>query len=315
MTPIISAFVLGLAWFAAINTMAAGVAIVIARRAPTSLAGCPRRARALLIVRFFPFVAATAFAALVFAPAHAWLEPANPDERYGIVLLSLAGVGLLLIAKAGWNLAHVARGAMLLRKYAARSAGPHNPARITHVPGVGIALAGVVRPRILIGTSARRLLTAAELDVAVAHEEAHRRAYDNLTRALMLCLPDVFGWTSSGRRLEQRWAAEAECLADARAIDGDRERAACLASALVKVARVVSSRQAVGVAAWSSFHDRSLLQTRVRLLVNDRPAPVPQARGFGALVWMVIASVGAVWLAGIPAALHQLTELLVARLP
>ena len=79
----------------------------------------------------------------------------------------------------------------------------------------GVSLAGIWRPRILIGSEALSALTPAELDVAISHEVAHQRSQDNLKRFLMFCAPDLFGWTRVARQLEERWQAEAECEADA----------------------------------------------------------------------------------------------------
>jgi beta-lactamase regulating signal transducer with metallopeptidase domain len=180
----------------------------------------------------------------------------------------------------------------------------------------GIALAGVIRPRVLIGSSARDVLTAPELDVAVAHEIAHWHAGDNVARVLMACIPDVFSLTSSARRVERLWEGEAECLADARAVAGSPERATRLASALVKVARLVARPGDVAWSpGWSSFHHAALLETRVRLLIR-RP-PVPERVGGVALkaAAALAALVAAAWLGGVPYALHTVTEALLMVLP
>jgi beta-lactamase regulating signal transducer with metallopeptidase domain len=176
----------------------------------------------------------------------------------------------------------------------------------------GIALAGVLRPRVVVGTEARAVLTGAELEVAIEHERAHLRARDNRTRALIWCTPDFLGFTSVGRRLERLWDAQAECLADARAVNGDRERASSLASALVKVARLRAPRAAC--ATWSLFHQPALLETRVRLLVDRHPAEVATDRAAGRVVLLAAAAVAIAWLLEFPPALHHLTELAIRAL-
>jgi beta-lactamase regulating signal transducer with metallopeptidase domain len=317
MRPLASAVVLGLAWFAAINALATLAAVAIGARLSDRTAACPRRARTLLLVRFFPVGAASVLAALLFAPAHLWLEPPNANERAGLVILSLVFVALVLFARAFCNLARIVNGAALLRRYAERAARCDAASALTDVPnGVGIALAGVLRPRVLIGSSTRRVLSPEELEVAVAHELAHQRARDNVARALMLCVPDLLGWTGAGRRLERLWAAEAECLADARAINGDPARATCLASALLKVARIAADPQAERSAAWSTFHHhRLLLETRVRLLVDEAPARVPHNHSVSMFAAAFVMAVAALWLIGVPSSLHHLTETLIAALP
>ena len=143
----------------------------------------------------------------------------------------------------------------------------------------GISLAGIWQPKIFIGPEALAALTPAELDLAIAHEIAHRRSNDNLKRFAMCCAPDFFGWTSVARRLEQQWQAEAECDADAHAVRGDDGRAIALASALVKVARLerVGGLRAASPA-FSAFHVPTLLELRVRRLVADSALPSAGSR-------------------------------------
>jgi beta-lactamase regulating signal transducer with metallopeptidase domain len=187
--------------------------------------------------------------------------------------------------------------------------------RILEVPGLrGVALAGIVHPRVLVGTGARRVLTSAELDLAVAHELAHQRAGDNLSRALIRCAPDVLGWFPHASRLERLWEAEAECLADADAVRGNPVRATCLASALVKVARLASADRTWSPG-WSTFHHPALLETRVRLLVSGRHAPDATGRYVPAAAACGLAAIAAAWITGIPQQLHWLTEALIAVLP
>jgi beta-lactamase regulating signal transducer with metallopeptidase domain len=174
----------------------------------------------------------------------------------------------------------------------------------------GIALAGVFRPRVLVGASAREALTAAELDVAIAHELAHQRARDNLVRALMWCVPDFLGLMPAARRLETLWDAEAECLADARAVDGSEARAVCLASALVKVARLAPGPAHAYAPAWSTFHQAALLETRVRRLVTAPERACSQVRWLP-LVCAALVSFAVAWFSGLPAQLHALTEILI----
>jgi beta-lactamase regulating signal transducer with metallopeptidase domain len=166
-----------------------------------------------------------------------------------------------------------------------------------------------------VGRAARLALTAAELETAVAHELAHRRAHDNLKRFLMLCAPDLFSATPAAERLESAWRAEAECLADGVAAGPDQERAATLASALVKVARLEHDRQTLCSPAWSTFYEPGILESRVRRLVaSERPDHIRRRRSWPMLVGVAAAAAGT-WLSGVPAALHGLTELAIQILP
>jgi beta-lactamase regulating signal transducer with metallopeptidase domain len=179
----------------------------------------------------------------------------------------------------------------------------------------GIALAGVIRPRVLVGSTARQALTAAELEVAVAHELAHQRSRDNLTRALMRSVPDFLGFTRAGRRIERLWEGEAECLADARAVNGSPARATRLASAMVKVARLAGADEKLYALGWSTFHHRSLLERRVRLMVEHPPARLRPGCNLTTLAAIVTGAVGLAWVGGLPHELHAITEALIALLP
>jgi hypothetical protein len=313
MTVLASAAVLCLAWFAALNAVLSLAAWAACRRAVRGVSVDPRRARALVLLRLFPSAAAAAIAVLMFLPAHVRLEPVDADEAFGAVVLALAATGFLLLVVAAGRLRAVAAGSIRLMRCARVPAGARRP--IAELPVfAGVALAGVLRPRVVIGAAARRALSPAELDAAVAHELAHRRSRDNLTRTLMFCVPDLFRLTPAAARLERLWAAEAECLADARAAAGDPERAAALASALIKVARVAAvGRDRMGSLGWSTFHQPDLLAIRVRRLVGaTAPARPRHTRPTGiSLIAALI--VAAAWFAGLPDRLHWLTEIVVAR--
>jgi beta-lactamase regulating signal transducer with metallopeptidase domain len=188
-------------------------------------------------------------------------------------------------------------------------------AGVYEVEGIpGVSLAGVFKPRVLIGPEVARELTSAELDVAIAHELAHRDAGDNVTRASMMCAPDFFGGSRRARHLETTWHEAAESLADARAVDGDRVRALHLASALVKVARLSASATTRPQPAWSTLNDPSLLERRVRRLVSGAlTLAVPGNRG---IAWALLTAVGVI--AAVPlfaGSLHRFTEYLVRLLP
>jgi hypothetical protein len=179
---------------------------------------------------------------------------------------------------------------------------------MTEVPLLpGIALAGIMRPRILVGEPARRLLSGDELDVALAHELAHQQTGDNLTRVLMRCAPDFLAGTRTARRLETLWAGEAECLADATAVGNSPTRAALLASALVKIGRI-----AVGgpqwSPEWSTLHHPVLLEVRVRRLVAGTPVGRGSSRWFRIAASLSAVAVVVAWSLGLPTELHWLTE-------
>jgi beta-lactamase regulating signal transducer with metallopeptidase domain len=307
--------ILGLAWFAAINLTVSVVPLAAAQLFDDRLTANPSRARRLLALRLAPAIVSLTVTALIFVPAHAWLEPARPEEKIGFVPLLLAAVGLLLLLRTAYRSAQAIGRSVRLATVTPRREVQRGAVRILEVPGLpGVALAGIVRPRILIGTGARRVLTSAELDLAVAHERAHQRAGDNLSRALIHCAPDFLGLIPQADRLERLWEAEAECLADAAAVRGNPDRATRLASALVKVARLASADR-TWTPGWSTFHHPALLETRVRLLVSTPRVPSATPRFMRTAATFGLAAVAAGWMFGVPQQLHSLTEALIAILP
>lgn len=313
---LLSSVLLGLAWFAAVNAAASLVAWALGRflcrRAE------PPGTGVVLAVRLLPAAVSSVFVLAVFLPTHWRLEPAEADESLGFVLGALAAAGFCLAIRSAWRAAQSGlaghRFAVVLRRAAQSAEG-----EVLELGGLpGVSLAGIWRPRIVIGPDARAALTPEELDLAISHEVAHRRSRDNLKRFLMYAAPDVFGWTRVAHELEDRWQAQAECEADADAVRGDGDRAAVLASALVKVARLATGARLQRVAPeWTSsaFHVPTLFELRVRRLLAGSPPPVASRRlgWWSAMLGMSFAA--GLWLGGFSDTLHSVTETLVTRLP
>ena len=315
MRVILSAATYGLAWFTLVNAAASMLAWLFSLRVQDRVIADTGRSRRLLAIRFLPFAASAIVSLALFVPAHLRFEPAQTGETFGMLALTVACLGWLLLVRAGWRGGRLLIASTRLTRSMRRTAAAEPAAPWLELPLLhGIALAGVLSPRVLIGSETRRVLSPRELEVAVAHELAHRRAMDNFTRVALQCLPDFFGLTPAARRLERLWDAQAECLADARAVDGSPDRATHLASALVKVARLDAPHMP-SVVAWSTFHQAALLETRVRLLVEQAPGRVDDNRGFAGGATLIAAAVIGAWATGVPHSLHWLTEIVVATLP
>jgi len=303
----ISAVILTFAWFAAINIVLSAVVWLLTRR--TAIAESCGGER-LLALRLLPTALSSIVVAFVILPAHLRYEPRESGEVFGIVIWGLVALTAALLMRSGWRLVSVARVSASLNRWA--DAGHHRRSHeVLVVNGLnGVSLAGVFRTRILIGSTARAALNDAELEVAVAHELAHRSSWDNLKRCVMFCAADLFGFTAAACDLEARWRAAAECRADALAVRGDEMRATHLASALVKVARLTQpSARPYASPIWSTFHETSLLETRVRRLaavpdtLGHEPSTVSRYLAAAAVLPLVV------WLGGLPYQLHLLTEL------
>ena len=313
MTELIArSIVLSLAWFAGVNAIAsalAALAAIAVRRVDTIA-----RPRLLLAIRLFPSIASILFVGAMFVPSHWALEPRDTNEAFGVVLFCLAAAGALVVGRGIFRAISLSIVSRRFRSVKRRPA--------TDFPGVhevedlpGVSLAGILKPQILIGPRVIAELSPSELDVAIAHEVAHRDAFDNISRWCMICAPDLLSGSPIANQLEQGWRAAAESRADARAIQGDTTRACHLASALIKVARLSAGWTGrLPVPSWSGLNDCALLEMRVRRLVNGlAPLAEPLPNRFRLAAVTLAVLVVAVPLLAQP--IHRATEALVAFLP
>jgi len=308
---------LALAWFLAINVAASVIVAAIARRAP-------RSSGFLLGLRLAPAASSIVFVAAVFLPSYLKFEPRQFAEGFDVSLTALALVAAVLVA------AGAARGIRAWRNAASRTRSWTRAARALTLDGIRVptflidapqplmALAGIVRPRLIVTSGLLDALTPEEIAASAAHEAAHHRAWDNLKRLAIRSAPDILHGTRTARAIERAWAAAAERSADAASAD-PRSAAArlALASALVKVARLMPA--AVPAAEpISTLVGGGDIASRVERLIDDgqRPIDAPTARS----PWLLAgaASAAAILIAGylpLLAIVHQATEILVHRLP
>jgi hypothetical protein len=117
------------------------------------------------------------------------------------------------------------------------------------------------------------------------------------------------------RYIESAWHAAAESAADARAAGEDDRRAIDLASALVKVARIVTPTSVARSPVWSSFNDPMLLRERVRHLASGAP-PAPELHPIRTACAALAVVCSVAMLAPVLAGpIHLITEAAVALLP
>ena len=264
-------------------------------------------------IRLLPLVAVVL---LVPAQIAAFIRfEAEVAESAGplLVITAVAGAALLVDAVlAAWRARSVTRDVVgSWRDSAAPMSLPnwrHRAWRIDRQFPV-VAVVGTVRPQLFMADRVAAECTPAELAAIVAHEAAHVRAGDNLTRAAFSLTPGSRLMSSLARAIERHWSVAAERNAD------ERARVATsgldLASALTKVARM-----AVGPAreplVGSALIGELALDARVRLLLDEPAAvrPIPVA-------WLSLAAfvavVATLQLPGTLYGLHELFELLVRR--
>jgi Zn-dependent protease with chaperone function len=306
---------LGLSWLLAINLASAILVASMVRR----LGPAPRRSAAFwLALRLAPAALSLAFVAFVFVPSYWRYEPRELGESFDVTLAAIAAGALALVAAAA------VRGVGAWRSASRRAAAWDRLSQATALDGTGVpvfavdistpmmALAGVVRPRLLITRGVLDALTDEELRAGIAHELGHLRAWDNLKRLCMRAAPDVLFFTAAAATLESRWASAAEHAADHHAC-GDAAQRCALASALVKVARLMPPRTPLAEPI-STLVDGGEIASRVERLLGEgvhenhrhprRRWPLVVGGALGAAAYLPLLQL-----------VHGATELLVHSLP
>ncbi|MCX6552529.1 MAG: hypothetical protein NTY02_16255 [Acidobacteria bacterium] len=301
---------MALTWFLMISTVASALSAIVAARAAgrRPVERTPQTGM-WLALRLMPSVVAALFLVFAFGPAYLRFEPRDATEQIGAPLLAAASTMMLLI---GWSLGRAlvasVRVAALQRRWllkATRLAWPAGamPIYVVDAPMPAVALVGVVRPRIFVSRPVFDALTPEEFRVVVAHETAHRARWDNLVRWLLLASPDLFRATPLGRAATTHWASAAETVADDDAVDGDARCAVALASALVKVAKLMPAmtRSPLPI---SALYDGGPLAGRIGRLLAPR-AVRSSRRRIGAAIAALRIAAGTASLASAAFAFHR----------
>jgi Peptidase family M48 len=247
-------FLLNLA-LGAVVALASPFAIRLAERT------APRRAaRLLLLLRLSPTAVASLVVLAVCVPSYLWLEPGSGDEHVGAACLAAAALAVVVSISAA---ARVCRAAIRSRDFLRH-----------HTPS--LAIAGILRPRLIVSPAVLRTLTPEQLETALDHERAHWLSHDNLKRLLMLFSPGLLPFYSGFGRIERAWARFTEWAADDTAAAGSATRALSLAGALVHVARLQTTPPPP--LATSLLGEAPDLAARVTRLLHPEQRPVRQLR-------------------------------------
>jgi hypothetical protein len=308
--------------------VASGVSsVVIAlfwRRTLPGLAGlvAVSRARVLVLIRILP-VATGGLASTVTALAFLRHEPPSTAEVPGAILLTAAGscaalflAGLFRVLRRGW------RTHRFLRTIESTATpvvipGIALPTWQVELPFPLVALAGLWRSRLLVARQVREAIPADEFEIVLKHEIAHARRHDNVARLLVTGLPDLLGLAEGRLGIERAWHQALEDAADDLATAGDPGSRARLASALIRVAKMVTPQGPARIPLLA-FHGGESIERRVRRLIDETtPASgFPSAANRFALVVLLTGAVTlhAAW-DGLLQGVHVMTEWLVnARL-
>lgn len=134
-----------------------------------------------------------------------------------------------------------------------------------------IAVIGITRPKLFIAQKVFASLTSEELSAALQHEAGHIASHDNLRRGLMRVCRDLLCFLPISRSLDRAWMEASESAADDHATIVGGNTNVELASALVKIARMVPAgvRPAVPAGAFLITENNSQgFRQRVRRLLQ-----------------------------------------------
>jgi Zn-dependent protease with chaperone function len=203
------------------------------------------RAQFLFLLRLLPPVAAILGVGTLFIPAYLANEPRQTDEVVTVKLGILAALSLYAISAAVWHGLTARRLTMrLTRDWMKHSEQVRIGTigiptfRIRH-PFPLIAVVGTWRPKLFIAEQIFASLTPHELLAAIAHEEGHLITGDNFKRAVLSACRNSLILKSMSRTFDRKWVETTELAADEYAARNGAAMALDLASALVKVARLV----------------------------------------------------------------------------
>lgn len=203
------------------------------------------RARLLFSLRTLPALLAFLFVALLLVPSYLAYEPRHTVESVSFKL------GLLAFLSATGITVSIARGIATHRATRKLTSDWLTQGKPIQVAGINIeayqiqhafpliGIVGFLRPRLFIASQVLELLTPEEVSAAIAHENGHLSARDNLKRGLLRACRDALLIIPSGRLLDKSWSEASEEAADENAARQGNDMALDLASALVKIARII----------------------------------------------------------------------------
>lgn len=231
----------------------------------------------LLGLRLVPAGGALLFGLAVALPAFLSFEPRREAEVPGPWLIALGMLGGACLAGGVWRAGCAVRAARaLLKRCRLDPQGAVHGLPLHVVEGAEplVAVVGAWQPRVVAAESVRAACDGEEFHAVLAHEAAHLAAHDNLKLLLLIGAPDALAPTALAADLTDRWRAAAECEADQRATGADAGRRLALASALIKVARLVQSAPASHPVLGMPVAADEVPQ-RVRALLGPPPRPLP----------------------------------------
>jgi Zn-dependent protease with chaperone function len=249
-----------------------------------------------------PVIAIVALAAFMI-PSYLIYEPHKTEEfvswKLG-TLAALSAAGVALAISRGVRSWLATRS--LLKQWLATSIPIQLdaiavPAFVVQHSFPLIAVVGALRPRLFIAHQVLDSLSQEELAAAIAHECGHLAAHDNFKRSVMRISRAALLLIPCGRSLDRAWSDASESAADEHAAERSSLVALNLASALVRIAKMIpKGQQQIMTASVSAFlsddEDTPRVKMRVRRLVelagSDPRQLVSSAPLFRFMPWLVL---------------------------
>ena len=290
---------LTLAFLLIVNMIVAIFASALWRIISVRVRGLSVNSRAQIIfgLRVLPVAAALVFVFAFLIPSYLLHEPVSSGEGVSIKLAIIAVISSIGVMIALYRVIEtwvvtrrLARnwlsGAVEI-KLDDMSLPVH---RIKHQFPV-IAVIGILRPKMFVAEQVLESLDQNELAAAVAHEYGHLRARDNFKRTLLRVCRDLL-ILKFGKGLDLAWAENAESVADEFAAKTGHSTALDLASALVKIARIVPEHSSPAMPAGAFLIEEQNVDvtSRVRRLVllseDQSPASARSLLGLSPISWL-----------------------------
>jgi hypothetical protein len=206
------------------------------------------RARLLFGLRVMPIVVSFALILAFILPAFLLYEPLHSGETVGLKLSIVIGLTTFGIAAALFRMfGSWWRTRRLILDWSRNSVpvmmrSASMPVFKLRHPFPVFAIVGIVRPRLFIAEQVLDALEADEIAAVIGHEFGHIAAWDNLKRLAMKLCGDIL-IVPLGRSLDTDWSEVSERAADEYAVGlGSRSTALSLASALIKIARILPDK-------------------------------------------------------------------------
>lgn len=269
-----------LALLLTINATATMLAAGVARLVRPLLRKCSARTAAeiLFVMRIGPPVIAIVSIGAFMIPSYLIYEPHATEEvvswKLGLLAtLSAIGVGLAISrGLRSWLATRSLLSNWLSTSTQIELDGIAIPTYVFQHSFPIIAVVGAFRPRLFIADHVFESLSEEELAAAIAHEYGHLAAHDNFKRAVMRVSRAALLLIPCGRLLDRAWSEASESAADEYAAQQSSFVALNLASALVRIARMIpKGHKPVIPAAVSAFlggDDSPGVKVRVKRLVE-----------------------------------------------